>query len=78
MGGCWIFENIIFDSDGCGGVGVEVVEVCGVGDFGVEGVDGGIVVGVEKVCLEVVFLVCGGFMKFEDYVFLLFVKSVIV
>lgn len=75
MDGCWRFENIILGNIEFGGFEVEVVRVCGVGGFGVER---GIVVGVENVCLEVIFLVWGGFIKFEDYVFLLFVKSMIV
>lgn len=77
MGGCRTFENTTPDSDGRGGAGAEVVEACGAGDPGVEGVDGGTAVGVEKVRPEAALPACGGFMKFEDHVFLLPAKSVI-
>lgn len=76
IGVCWMFENIIFGIIGCGGMVVEVVGVGGVGDFGVDGVGWGIVVGVGNGCLGVIFL--GWFMLVEDYVFLLLVKSMIV
>lgn len=60
---------------GCNDLVVEVVEFCGVGDLGVDGVGWGIVVGVENGCVG---LFLWWFILLEDYVFLLLVKSMIV